>query len=110
MRILNAKIENVTVGLNDSDGLAVMFTLRWQSGCCNWEFTLANPLDIQRLTKLMNYTGSHQVKELEGKIIRKVEKGQMFQGFGHPIEDKFVSVWADEFKEITELEVKQQLS
>ena len=70
MKVNNAKIKNVTVGLDDRDRLSARMTFESQLGCCDWGFILTNPTDAQRLVKLMNYTGVYDVKNLNGKIVR----------------------------------------
>lgn len=109
MKITNAKIKNVTVGFDDRDRLSASMTFDGQHVCCNCGFILTNPTDVQRLMKLMNYTGSYEVGDLSGKIIRKVDFGNFLGGFGHPIEDKFVPTLTEEFKEVNEEEFAEML-
>lgn len=109
MEITNARIKNVTVGFDDRDRLSARMTFDGQHGCCDWGFILTNPTDVQRLMKLMNYTGSYEVGDLSGKIIRKVDSGNFLRGFGHPIEDKFVPTSTEEFKEVNKAEFAEML-
>ncbi len=106
MEIMNVRIEDVTAKLvgQDNDNFVVKVSLRDEYDSVDWSFRLEDQLDLQRLIKLMNYTESHQLEDLNGKIIRKVKIGSCLYGFGHPIEDKFISLLAKECKEINEAE------
>lgn len=110
MEIANARITNVKVGFDDRDRLSARMTFESQHGCCDWGFILSNPVDVQRLSTLMNYTDTYDVKNLNGKIIRKVDSDCFLRGFGHPIEDKFVPVSTKEFTEISEAEFETMLA
>lgn len=109
MEITNARIENVTVGFDDRDRLSARMTFKGQHGCCEWGFTLIVPTEVQRLIKLMNYAGVHEVEELNGRIIRKVEYNNFLCGFGHPIEDKFVPTSIKDLMEISESQFEEML-
>lgn len=109
MEITNARIKNVTVGLDDRDRLSARMTFEGQHGCCDWGFILTNPVDAQRLMKLMSYTGTYEVKNLNGKIVRKIDHDNFFRGFGDPIEDKFVPAFGEELKEVTEAQFEELL-
>lgn len=109
MEVNNARIKNVTVGLDDMDRLSARMNFESQHGCCNWEFILNYPTDAERLVKLMNYTGVDDVKNLNGKIVRVVIHGFSFRGFGDPIEDKFIPAFGEEFKEVTEAQFEELL-
>ena len=109
MRITNARIKNVTVGFDDRGWLSVMMTFEGRYRCDDWRFILTNLGDVQRLIKLLSYTESHEVEDLNGKIIRRVDFGNSLRGFGHPIEDKFVPTLTEEFKEISKSEFEELL-
>ena len=109
MEITNARIKNVTVGFDDRDRLSVRMTFDGQHSCCDWGFILTNPTDVQRLIKLMNYVGAYEVDNLSGKIIRKVDSGNLVRGFGHPLKDKYVPTFTEKFKEINESEFEELL-
>ena len=102
MEVNNARIKNVTIGLDDRDRLSARMTFEYQFGCCDWGFLLTNPRDSQQLAKLMGYTGTYDAMKLNGKIVRIVFHGMYLRGFGDPIEDKFISFEDEEFKEVTE--------
>ena len=110
MEIANARITNVKVVFDDRNGLSVTMTFETQHGYCDWRFILSNPVDVRRLRKLMNYTDAIELKDLNGKIIRKVDLNFRIHGFGHPIEDKFVPIFTDEFTEISEAELETMLA
>ena len=110
MEIANARITKVKVGFDARDRLSARITFKSQYGCCDWDFILSNPVDVQRLRKLMNYTDAIELKDLNGKIIRKVDLNFRIHGFGHPIEDKFVPIFTDEFTEISEAELETMLA
>jgi len=101
MEVNNARITNLTIGLDDRDRLSARMTFECHFGACDWAFILTNPKDAERMVKLMNYTGVHKVEALNGKIVRIVIHGSCFRGFGDPIEDKFVPALGEEFKEVT---------
>ena len=101
MRITNAEIKDVMVGLDDRDRLAVMFKLKGPEGTCNWSFLMANSTDVERLELLMEYVGARKVSDLEKKIVRKAVNYSL-QAIGHPIEDKFIPVLSEDLEEITE--------
>lgn len=109
MEITNARIKNVTVGLDDRDWLSARVTFEWKHGCCDRGFILTNPTDAQRLVKLMNYTGVYDVKNLNGKVVRAVNHDFSFRGFGDPIEDKFIPAFGEELKEVTEAQFEELL-
>lgn len=109
MKITNARIKNVTVGLDNRDRLSARMTFEGQDGCWDLGFILTNPTDVQRLIKLMNYVGAYKVDGLSGKIIRQVYSGDFLRGFGHPIKDKYVPTLTTEFKEINEAEFEELL-
>ena len=110
MKIKNAKIENVTVGIDDRDRLSVRMTFKGDDGMsCDWGFNLENPEDVQRLKLLVEYTEVDNVLALGGKIIRVMDHGMFFRGFGHPVENKFVPCCIAEVKEITDEEFRKLL-
>lgn len=109
MKLNNARIEDVTVGLDDLNRLSVRMTFESQSVCFNWEFILNNPTDVQRLVKLMNYTDVYDFENLNGKIVRTVMHSYAFRGFGDPIEDKFIPVFGEKLKEVTEAQFEELL-
>lgn len=108
MEVKNARIKNVKVGLDDRDRLSVRMTFEggW---ACDWGFIITNPIDSQRLVKLMDYAGTCDVLKLSGKIVRMVTHDCFFRGFGDPIEDKFVPAFGEELQEITEEEFNKLL-
>lgn len=108
MEVMNARIENVTVGLDDRDRLSVRMCFNGGWGC-EWGFILTNPIDSQRLIKLMEYTRTSDVLKLNGKIVRMVTHDCFFRGFGDPISNKFVPAFGEELQEITEEDFKKLL-
>ena len=109
MKIQNVKIKNVTIGINDREKLAVTMSFEGSGGGCAWSFIMDNPTDVQRLILLMKYTEVKEVMKLEGKVIRVIVCEAFIRGFGHPIEDKFVSVILSEVMEITQAEFAEFL-
>ncbi|MBE5819490.1 MAG: hypothetical protein E7310_01480 [Clostridiales bacterium] len=109
MEIINARIKNVTVGLDDRDRLAANMTFECPHGSCSWGFILTNPTDSQRLLKLLQYTGANEVNNLNGKIVRAINHDCCFAGFGDPIKDEFVPTFGEELKEVTEVQFKELL-
>lgn len=110
MQINNARIRNVTVGLDDRNRLSAKITFEGHQGQSNWlYFVLTKSVDAQRLRKIMLYTGAYEIDDLNGKIIRKVDHDYCLCGFGDPIEDKFISFLDEEFREITESQFAELL-
>lgn len=111
MQINNARIRNVTVGLDDRNRLSAKITFEGHQGQSNWlYFVLTKSVDAQRLRKLMLYTGAYKIDDLNGKIVRKVEHEHCLCGFGDPIEDKFIWLEDEELKELTENQIVELLS
>lgn len=102
MKIMNAKIEKVTVGMDDRDQLSARITFAGRCLSYFWVFVLTNPIDSQRLIKLLEYTETNDLQKLNGKIVRIVDHGCFFRGFGDPIEDKFVPTFGEELQEVSE--------
>ncbi len=107
MEIINVKISDVTVGLDDRERLSVRMTFSGRSACTEWGFLLIDPVDVQRLTKLMSYVGVRKVESLNEKIIRIVNHKRFLQGFGDPVEDKFVLTCGEKLQELTEAELEE---
>jgi len=111
MEILNARITMVCVGLDDNDRLSASMTFEHVKGCCDWNFVLENPVDVQRLKALMDYAGVCEVKDLKGQIVRQVYSECYLRAFGHPFEDKFVPITpGGKFVVLSELEVDAWLA
>ena len=110
MEITNARIKNVTVGLDNRDRLSASMTFEGPNFCRNCCFILTDPTDVQRLVKLMLYTGTSEVQELNGKIIRRIDKNNFLRGFGDPIANKFIPIFGDELKELTESQFEELLN
>ena len=104
MRITNAIIRNVAVGINEVGSFSARMTFESQARCWTWCFILSDPIDVQRFIKLMNYVGVYEVIDLNGKVIREVDSCGFLRGFGHSIDDKFIPILTDEFMEISEKE------
>jgi len=109
MEVSNARIKSVKVAFDDLDRLSARMTFEGQQGCCDWGFILTNPVDVQRLEILMKYTGTYDLKDLKGKIVRKIDHDYFIRGFGHPIEDKFVPLFGQEVKEVTQAKFPELL-
>lgn len=106
LEIANAIVTNVKVGFDDRKRLSVKISLDSQYGAYNCSFILANAVDVQRFTALMNYTLACDIDDLKGRIVRKIDDEGILRGFGHPIEDKFVLFSTKEFTEIFEETLK----
>ena len=105
MKILNARITKARIGFDEIDKVVARMTFESKYGCCDWTFVLENPVDVQRLKTLMKYADVLDFKDLKGKIIQQVVDSERFlRGFGHPIEDKFVPTYTNEFTELSEVE------
>ena len=110
MKIANARITNVMVGFDARDGLYAKMTFETMSSACYGHFYLLNAVDAQRLSTLMDYTRTYDIKDLDGKIIRKVDLNSRMVGFGHPIEDRFVPLSTKGFIQVTENEYEKMLT
>lgn len=104
MKILTARITKARVGFDERDKVVARMTFENEYGCCDWAFVLENPVDVQRLKALMKYADAFELKDLNGKIIRQVDSERFMRGFGHPIEDKFVPIYTNEFTELSKVE------
>lgn len=95
MNIINAKIDNVTVGLDQHKRLNVKMELEQAIRppsiiTCN--FTLTDPSNAEFVAVLMEYAGEEVVTKLNGKIIRIITSSDHKPiAWGHPIEDKFLT-------------------
>lgn len=112
MEIINVRINNVTVGWDNEDGMSAKISFEGYSGSANMVFKLTNQTELQRLEKLMNYAGVdvNDVNNLNGRIVRLVIDGSPIIGYGDPIEDKFIPnmPWlGEELKEVTEAQLKE---
>lgn len=75
-------------------------------------FMMENPADVQRLARLMRYTGAYNHKGLLGKQICIVENSLSMNsllGFANSHEDKFVPFFTKEFKEVSRLKFEELL-
>ena len=113
MVIERVRISKVTVETNYCyDSLFVKMEFRNKRIGSSWSFTLGDPVEVQRLTKMMNYVGVSEVDDLERKYIRIViSYGTLgtLCGFGHRTQDKFVPLSTEEFRKITEKEFEEIL-
>ena len=108
MKIQNAMIKNVTDGLNEEGMLAVMFDLEGQSTEISHSFKLADIIDVLQLTALMRNTNSHEVGDLDGKIVRiATDSNDLLWGIGAPIKDLFVLVNFNNIVECGESHLEQ---
>lgn len=92
MKIKNAKIKNVTTELDAKERLIASMELHEEATFSSVVFKLANPVELENLTKLMEYAEVQSVNDLEGKIIRIAEHQDLIRAIGHPIKDKFVYI------------------
>ena len=99
MKIFNAIIKNVTVGLNCDNNLCANIEFCSQFGCVRIDFKLTERADVYRITKIMNYAGANTFDELKDRTIRIVCSKGILSGFAHPICDKFVSILSNNFEE-----------
>ena len=109
MEIINVRINNATVVLDDRDRLSARMNFEAERGCVSWEFILTNSIDVQRLVKLMNYAGAYYVEGLDGKIVRIVNCASSLRGFGDPIKEKFIPTFGEQLKELTITEFEELL-
>ena len=109
MRITNAIIKNVAVVFDGKNKLSAIITFKASYSCYDFSFILTNPLEVQRLMKLMSYTGVNDISNLNSKIIRIATEPGYCYGFGHLIEDKFIPTFTEDFKEVSEAEFEELL-
>lgn len=111
MEIVNARINNVTVVLDNQYGLSAKMSFECCFGSTKVVFMLTKPTKIQQLEKLMNYADVNDVNDLNGKIVRLVIDCRTIRGYGDPIEDKFIPdmPWlGEELKEeVTEAQLEE---
>ena len=93
MKIYNATIKKVAVGLYGlNKRLSVKLDFSSSENLWSHTFDLTDWTAVSQLTILMNFVEAEDLKELEGKAIRVVVYNSMFRGFGHPENDKFITV------------------
>lgn len=108
MKIINARIKNVTVGLDAYGHLVASTTFEAQDNSYSWEFDLTDVAETQRLTKLMIYAGTDKVNCLEGRVVRVAVVREVFlRAFGDPIQDTFISLFGGEYKETIVAQIKE---
>lgn len=112
MEIVNARINNVTVGWDNQYGMSAKMSFECHFGSTNMVFKLTNQTELQRLEKLMNYAGVdvNDVNNLNGRIVRVAIYCCAIRGYGDPIEDKFIPdmPWlGEELKEVTEAQLEE---
>ena len=112
MEIRNAKIKNANINFFGTDNLSARLEFAYPKGSQHWSFRMTKPTDVQRFMKLREYVEAENVEEMNGKIVRIVSFSNHFQGFGHPLEDKFIYCGHKEVmevKELTESELKVEI-
>lgn len=93
MKIINAKIKNVTTRLDNKNRLIASVEFHEAITFSTFVFKLANPVELKNFTKLMEFAEAKETNEMEGKIIRvAVHEDVVLAAVGHPIEDRFVDV------------------
>ena len=94
MKIKNVKIKNVVTRLDNKNRLIASVELHEAINFSTFVFKLANPVELENFTKLMEYAGAKEANEMEGKIIRVAvhDEDVVLAAVGHPIEDRFVDV------------------
>ena len=103
--ITKALIKSVTVNEKMQDKVPVevpvdiIFDIPF-GGIIGLELCLTNPIDNQRLESLLKYAGVSNVEDLTGRVVRQVNYGSYLLGLGHPIENKFVPTFTEDFMEI----------
>lgn len=99
--ITNALIKSVTVNekMQDKVPVEIVFDIPFED-VIGLELCLTNPIDNQRLESLMKYAGVSKVEDLTGRVVRQVNYGSYLLGLGHPIKNKFVPTFTEDFMEI----------
>ena len=104
MKIKNAMIKNVTT--KHQDDIIIEMDLMQEYKSFHYQIT---GYTINRLIKLILYTGAETIEELNEKIIRVVyDNYDNIIAIGHPIEDRFLVVKKyGEDKEVKEKYIKE---
>ena len=68
-------------------------------------FDMCNPIDVQRVLKLFEYTNSRDLRELAGKQIKTAYKNHYTYGFGTLDGIKFIPLLTKDIIEVTEKEI-----
>ena len=92
MKIKNAKIKNVTAGLDSGKLLCVSMEFHYSTHFKIFVFKLDNPVELRNFKELLKFAEATGFKDLEGKVIRVAEHNDVITAFGYLIEDKFVDV------------------
>ncbi len=108
--ITKALIKSVTVNekMQDKVPVDIIFDIPF-GGIIGLELCLTNPIDNQRLESLLKYAGVSNVEDLTGRVVRQVNYGSYLLGLGHPIENKFVPTFTEDFMEINTLRFEELL-
>lgn len=105
--IQKTTISDISVFLDDNSGyliLQVSFVPSTPPRTVH-NFVLNNPVDVQRVIKLLQYTHSRDVEELWNKEIKTAYKNHFTYGFGDLAEDKFVPFLTKELMEVSKEEI-----
>lgn len=68
-------------------------------------FVMGNPIDVQRVLKLFEYTNSTNLEELDGKQIKTAYKDHFTYGFCALDGNKFIPLLTKDLIEVTEEEI-----
>ena len=111
MKIKNAKIQNVVTRLDNKNRLIASVEFHEAVTFSTFVFKLANPVELEHFTKLMEFAEVTEASEMEGKIIRIAEHEDAIKAIGHPIEDRFIDITdniINSLEEISESELVKE--
>lgn len=109
MEIKDARIKDVIENSDSENGLTVDFSVRIKGGECHLGFNTKNAVDAQRLERIMEYIGSHEYSDLNGKTVRVANKNRQLQGIGHPYLDRFIPMFTEDFQQVTESKIEEMI-
>lgn len=110
MEIKNARINGVTIGLDDRERLSACVTFEsYNNSFYNCEFLTPVVVDNKRLVKLMKLTSVLDIEDLNRKVVRIVVEEKTFYGFGDPVLDLYIPCFGKSIDTVTEKEFKELL-
>ena len=107
MKIYNAKIKDAVFGVDSNGKLREKVTFECTYGRIDWNFNLTSLDCVMRVMKLMEYAKAVRNEDLKGSAIRLIaEPYNVLRAFGDPLENKFVPLFTEYFKETDALAVE----
>ena len=101
MEIAKATIQKVAVGIDIMNRLGADIEFVSDFGRFSHWFISSDPKSALQLITLMRYTGASSTCSLNNREINLIFSDNSLLGFGNPIDDKYVPLFTEEFREIS---------